>query len=236
MGLLTASEMKLIEVLRSKRTGLDDLYAPEAFHGFFVGLAISPVMIPPGAWITMLFDETKIEFENEDEVNQVMGGILSLYNRINAEVNHPSFRYPFDYRKADKEMVRKIDYWVYGLSEALKLGIGEMFFASDEFDYEKANDEEKNIYSSFGVIYTSAYQDDITPILDDIPPEQRQNITKAHILAGLYSVIPVAVTKIYEYAKKHAPDIVNKHARAEYLHRKVGRNEPCPILNAITET
>lgn len=228
MELFTDSEKKLIELLRSKGADEDAMFIPETLHGFFIGLAISPILIMPGKWISFLFDENNIDFDSEEEVKRMMEGVFSLYNRINSKVSDESFRFPFDYSNLNKDVIRRIDDWVYGLSKALRLGIGGMFFARDDFDYEKANDEEKNIFNSYGVVMTAANTDDIIPILDEMPDEKRENITKAHVLAGLYSVLPLSVTKIYEYSRKNDAQFTRMPEKAVSVHRKVGRNEPCP--------
>jgi uncharacterized protein len=215
-------------LLRSKGDDKDGMFIPETLHGFFIGLAISPIMVMPSQWISFLFDENNIEFESEQEMQLIMAGVFSLYNRFNSKVRDESFRFPFDYSNLNEADIGKIDDWVYGLAYALRLGIEGMFFVKDDFDYEKASDEEKNIFSSYGVVMTAANSDDITTFLEEMPDEKRENITKEHLLAGLYSVLPLSVTKIYEYSRKKGAQFTRVPEKAGSAHRKVGRNDPCP--------
>jgi len=59
------------------------------FHelqGFLFTIASSPETIPTSEWLQLISDDEDIGFEDEDEAQQILNGIMALYNDVNTSV------------------------------------------------------------------------------------------------------------------------------------------------------
>lgn len=69
------------------------------FHelqGFLFTIASSPETVPTSDWLPMISDEQDIDFEDENEAQQVLNAIMTLYNEVNTAVLKRSQKLPFD--------------------------------------------------------------------------------------------------------------------------------------------
>jgi uncharacterized protein len=58
----------------------DDWMPSAMLDGFLAGVAVSPNLIPPSAWIPEILGETPIE--SEDQARRVLSAITARYNEI----------------------------------------------------------------------------------------------------------------------------------------------------------
>ncbi|RJQ46962.1 MAG: YecA family protein [Gaiellales bacterium] len=54
--------------------------------GFLLAVGCSPEIIMPSEWMPVVFGGNEPEYEDEDEAREILGALMSLYNRVAAEI------------------------------------------------------------------------------------------------------------------------------------------------------
>jgi len=60
-------------------------------HGFLAAIISGPSLVMPSEWIDFL-DLNSVEFDSPDEIQQIMGTIMALYNNICYQFQNQIFR------------------------------------------------------------------------------------------------------------------------------------------------
>lgn len=77
----------------------------QELQGFLFAVACSPELIPPPAWLAIISNERDIGFRDENEAQQIMGVIMSLYNDINGFVFERSDHLPLAANSGSKSKI-----------------------------------------------------------------------------------------------------------------------------------
>jgi uncharacterized protein len=95
----------------------------EVLDGFIAGLLVCPEMIPPSAWLPLVWNERDDDpvFENAAHANKVLGLVMEHYNRVARALNEA----PGDYAPIFAVDQRNDDVlwelWIEGFDTAVKL-------------------------------------------------------------------------------------------------------------------
>lgn len=54
--------------------------------GFLFAVCSSPEPIQPSEWLPLVFDDQEADYQSLEEAREILGAIMSLYNRVNGEV------------------------------------------------------------------------------------------------------------------------------------------------------
>jgi yecA family protein len=237
--MLTPKETKTIEQLLSLVEEYEDAITLKEFEGFMFGLAMTPDVILPSEWLPFIFGEEGPEFESEQQVQEMMGCLMRVYNKGVNKFHTGQLVFPFQLDKMKSGEVAEIHDWVYGLSEALYLRDETWDF--DRYDH--LSEEEKDaLYTcltsidAFGsedlqeTLIEEGVDEIINDLLDDHLSKKLSQREKIDIL--LMSHLPHAVTALIEHAYVIDEQIRESRNSSGGLRpvkrEKVGRNQPCP--------
>ncbi len=70
-------------------------------QGFLFAVASAPDLVPPSEWMPVVFDEHEPVYADMDEAQAVLGGLMELYNAVNASVLARGTVLPADCRFRD---------------------------------------------------------------------------------------------------------------------------------------
>lgn len=83
---MTKNETRLLtEFLEDPKRPTGTLRFHE-LQGFLFTITSSPETIPTSEWLPLISDDEDIGFKNEDEAQQILNGIMTLYNDVNTSV------------------------------------------------------------------------------------------------------------------------------------------------------
>ena len=65
-------------------------------QGFLFTVVSAPEMVPPSAWLLIIFGEEEASFASPAEAKRILGQVMALYNTTNAAVLDPPTLLPAD--------------------------------------------------------------------------------------------------------------------------------------------
>ena len=68
----------------------------QELQGFLFAVACSPETIPPSEWLPAIGDDEDLRFQDDSEMQKIMGLIIALYNGINCSAMERSKSMPLD--------------------------------------------------------------------------------------------------------------------------------------------
>lgn len=83
LRMLSKSEIKVLAEFLDGPERPDGTFTFQELQGFLFAVACSPELVPPSDWFPIISDEKDIAFNDEEESQQIMSLIMSLYNGIN---------------------------------------------------------------------------------------------------------------------------------------------------------
>jgi uncharacterized protein len=88
--------------------------------GFLTGIAIGPELIKPSEWLPAIWGDDEPVFENEEQVQTVIGAIMGRYNEILRELDtDPEAYAPIVWKGPDGEVIAAD--WAEGFRDAVRL-------------------------------------------------------------------------------------------------------------------
>lgn len=55
-------------------------------HGLLFALVCTPDLVKPSEWLPLIFGDEDVNFGDKEEVNEIFGALMALYNQISSEV------------------------------------------------------------------------------------------------------------------------------------------------------
>jgi uncharacterized protein len=92
--MLSKSEINVLAEFLVGPERPDGTFTFQKLQGFLFAVACSPELIPPSDWFPVISDEKDIALNDEEEAQQIMSLIMSLYNAINEAALNRSNRMP----------------------------------------------------------------------------------------------------------------------------------------------
>ncbi len=88
--------------------------------GFLTGIAIGPELIKPSEWLPAIWGDDEPVFENEEQVQTVIGAIMGRYNEILRELDtDPEAYTPIVWKGPDGQVIAAD--WAEGFRDAVRL-------------------------------------------------------------------------------------------------------------------
>jgi uncharacterized protein len=177
--------------------------------GFLTGIAIGPELIKPSEWLPAIWGDDEPVFEDEEQVQTVIGAIMGRYNEILRELDtDPEAYAPIFWEGPDGEVIAAD--WAEGFRDAVRL-------RQDAWQ-PLFEDRQANVM--------------LTPImvLCDDPeggsPLELDPEVSAALQAEAANRIPGCVVGMQGFWKERRGRPKAGPGRAKSA--KVGRNDPCP--------
>ena len=254
--MFTAQEKKNLKGLLSRVSNSEEFTTLDGLHGYLFGLAIIPEPIMPSEWIPTFFGENMPVVKNEQDANDMFGGLFSAYNRITVLNQKGKLVFPFDLDTFKQKDIQRMREWAHGFYLATSLrfetwGMADDEDLDDELDEEAPfedmtqeeeedfegeedfEDDEDEITTCFAVVMGVAFPDRIPELFDrtDDNPEH------SSVEAGLFVMLPEAIGTLQDYANSVRKGSGNMDDMAADNYPgtpqpvtvdKIGRNDPCP--------
>lgn len=202
--------LKLLDKLLA---GLPDDIEPmlaSELDGFLTGIIVSPDMIMPGEWLTMVWggddEDASPAFEDIDEANKVIGLIMEHYNSIISDLNGGCYAPVFDIDTRHDEILWEI--WIDGFGAAMALRPDSWLALA-----ESSDEEVRFAISGLSALGTISQGE------CDLPESQIEDLTN---LAP--ELIPIWVESLHVWRLENVSAPPPQQRRSI----KVGRNDPCP--------
>jgi uncharacterized protein len=223
---MTPEQEAALEAFLSRPTNREGTLSLGEVRGFLFAVAAVPDLVKPSEWIPFIFCGEEPEFESMEQAEQVMGGLMSLYNEINAVVRAEGPRQPagWEFREdllANLEPDAPVSEWSRGFS-AGHLWLEESW---DEFLTEEYSEE-------LGAILTTLTFFSSRSLAEKLVKESGKPPSSLETLAAkLRELFPEALTG---YARMGSAiwkavcraGLVNGEPAA--AENRIGRNQPCP--------
>jgi uncharacterized protein len=189
-------------------------------RGFLFAIASAPELIPPSEWIPLVFGNQEPRFDTKEHAEQILGGLMALYNEINAEVFDGEVRLPEDCRFRDDllsnmEEDAPVSQWSRGFIRGHSW-LNEIW---DELLPDELEEE-------FGALFlTLSFFASRRVAEQFLAEETTERISLIDMARALRKVFPDAMAgyahlgrSIHQALMEHPPEEVGR----------VGRNDPCP--------
>ncbi len=229
--LFSAHEKKDLARLLSKAVDPEDAFNLEELHGFLFGLAIIPVLIKPSEWLPVVFGEEMMEFESQEEAEEMMATLFRVCNRFYEEHHRGKLFFPFGIGDLETGDLTRISDWAHGLYVSMTLRPETWTIGREASDEERLTEEEQELVSSCGIIMGVAEPDRIPEIFEKADSDTEASEKDLHLEATLFAMLPSAVATLQAHAKQKADE---HQSLMSLLHKsanstpKIGRNDPCP--------
>ena len=216
--MFTAQEKKNLKILLSRITDRDEVMTLDGLHGYLYGLAIIPEPVMPSEWLPGFFGESMPMVENEQEANDMFGGLFSAYNRMMEENQLGKLGFPFNLDTFKPKDIQRMRAWAHGFYSATSLR-SEIWRMDDDEDLddelyeetqfegmvknvgvgeggEEFEDDDDDMTVCFAVVLGVAFPDRISELF-----ERRDGTTQdSNIEASLFAMLPDAIATLQDYA------------------------------------
>lgn len=199
--------------------------------GILHAVAITPEVMMPSEWLPVIFGGGMPEFDGIGRAQEVMNGMMSVYNRYMSRFQNGSLTFPFDMAKLKTGDLEEIEAWAGGFDEGLRLR-ADIWLPGDPD--RPLSEEDEDLYSSIAIVHAAANPDEVDNIFDHSKSEVAEIREKGHdpedLLVSVFAILPKAVETLTELGMQLDQERISTTlpAREPVRSKKVGRNEPCP--------
>jgi uncharacterized protein len=243
--MFTATEKKNLKQLLDCAVNKDEVLTLDGLHGYLYGLTIIPEPVMPSEWLPGIFGEEMLEVDSEEQGNQLLGSLFTVYNRMTVENEDGEMNFPFDFGTIKTKDVQRIREWARGFFQAISMRPYIWGMPNDEeldddlYEDEPLVDEEfddeAEMAACYAVVMGVAFPDTIPEMLEhdegNLIPLDRDDTEQE---AKLFAMLPDAVFGLQKYANGVRDNM--RALRADNYPEppkprkveKIGRNDPCP--------
>jgi yecA family protein len=203
------------------------------FHelqGFLFAIASSPETIPPSEWLPLIGNDADLDFANQNEAQQILGLVMTLFNQVNTSVLDRSNTLPPGCAFA-KDILKNFDddssisQWSRGFSSGHNW-LAEVWdgFLFGELDEEcGATVMVLSFFESKRL--ANAYFKDMKPRKHKTGDESFENFAKT-----MREMFPDALASYSNIGRSIFEAVLEygTAGREPVESTKIGRNEPCP--------
>ncbi len=194
-------------------------------QGFLFTVVSAPEMVPPSAWLPIIFGEEEASFASPAEAKRILGQIMALYNTTNAAVLDPPTLLPADCPLRDDVLANfedeaPIAQWSRGFLHG-HLWLEELW---EEFLPKELAEELDAMLMALGFFSSRQTAEDF---LAETTTGEQSLETMAD---AIHRVLPRAVAQ-YAQLGRSISTVSAEHEwdKPEVTHHaKIARNEPCP--------
>jgi uncharacterized protein len=177
--------------------------------GFLTGIAIGPELIKPSEWLPAIWGDDEPVFENEEQVQAVIGAIMGRYNEILRELDtDPEGYEPVFWEGPDGEVIAAD--WAEGFVDAIRLRPEA---------WRPLLEDREALILLMPILALCGDAEGGSPL--ELDPEE-----DADLLAQAPDLIPACVVGMHGFWKERRGQPKAGSGRAKSA--KVGRNDPCP--------
>jgi uncharacterized protein len=177
--------------------------------GFLTGIAIGPELIKPSEWLPAIWGDDEPVFENEEQVQTVIGAIMGRYNEILRELDtDPEGYEPVFWEGPDGEVIAAD--WAEGFVDAIRLRPEA---------WRPLLEDREALILLMPILALCGDAEGGSPL--ELDPEE-----DADLLAQAPDLIPACVVGMHGFWKERRGQPKAGSGRAKSA--KVGRNDPCP--------
>jgi yecA family protein len=236
----TASQKKALKNLLAMSQDPDTTLSYDELLGYMFGLAITPDMLVPSEWMPIIFGGDLPDFSTTEQMEQMTGCLLEVYNNFISDFQDNKLNFPFDIEKLKESQFETLYEWVSGFEEALALR-EELW---DPEEYPDLTDRKKEeLYHSMMTIQGLVDPVEVMDYFQNMPDElfkeafsgtgTELNDREVQIQLFLMASLPLAIETFLEHAhiveKKRQQQLIKRaDSPTPPLSVKVGRNAPCP--------
>jgi uncharacterized protein len=195
-------------------------------RGFLFAVAAAPDLVQPSEWVPCIFAGEEPEFENMDEVQRIMGTLLSLYNEANDVVQTEGERQPrgCTFREdllSNLEPDAEVSLW----SRGFVAGHTWLEESWEPYMIEAVEEEMGAVLTTLSFFASRSTAEEL------LRESGRPEASLEEAAAKFRSVFPDAVTGYAQVGMVirravHEADRHREEAKGKYS--GVGRNQPCP--------
>jgi uncharacterized protein len=177
--------------------------------GFLTGIAIGPELIKPSEWLPAIWGDDEPVFEDEEQVQTVIGAIMGRYNEILRELDtNPEAYEPLFWEGPDGEVIAAD--WAEGFVDAIRLRPEA---------WQPLLKNRDALILLMPILALCGDAEGGSPL--ELDPEEG-----ADLLAQAPELIPACVVGIHGFWKERRGR--HKAGPRQARSSKVGRNDPCP--------
>lgn len=177
--------------------------------GYFVGLIVSPDLVPQSQWLKAVWGGATPEFEDATALQHFLDLLMRHYNDVLSSLDIPGGYEPvFDVDTRSGETLWEL--WIEGFSKAMKL-------APKGWNRIRASDDAGPKAALAGILELAAFADGRSALTSS--EENRWDLEAPDL-------IPIWVQMLHEWRLEND---FNRPAKAR---ERVGRNDPCPCGSA----
>ena len=190
-------------------------------QGFLFTVVSAPEMVPPSAWLPVIFHGNEAGFASPDQAQEILGQIMALYNTINAAVLDPPTLLPADCPLQDDVLANFEDtapmtQWSRGFLYGHQW-LEELW---EECLPEELADELAAILMTLSFFSSRE-------MAEDFLAESTTGDQTLEAMAGaIHRVVPGAVAQ-YAHMGRSIATVLAEHDAKPAHSTKVGRNDPC---------
>ena len=194
-------------------------------QGLLFTVVSAPEMVPPSAWLPIIFGGDEAGFTSPEQAQEILGQIMALYNTINAAVLDPPMLLPADCPLRDDVLANfeddaPIAQWSRGFLHGHQW-LEELW---EECLPKELEEELDTTLAALGFFSSRE-------IAEGFHAEATTDEQSFEAMAAaLHQVLPKAVAQ-YAHMGRSIAEVLAEHEveAAEPAHQpKAGRNEPCP--------
>ena len=194
-------------------------------QGFLFTVVSAPEMVPPSAWLPIIFGEEEASFASPAEAKEILGQIMALYNTTNAAVLDPPTLLPADCPLRDDVLANfedeaPIAQWSRGFLR------GHQWL---EDLWEETLPEE--LQEELDATLTALSFFSSREMAEGFPAEAARGEQSLEAMAdAIHRVLPSAVAQYAQMGRSIATVLAEPEwdEPEQTHHAKIARNEPCP--------
>lgn len=237
--MITAKQKKTLKKLLSLAPTPEETFTYDELLGYLFGVAITPDIILPSEWLPAIFGGEAPVYDSMDQVQEMHGCLMQVYNIFNAAFHAGTLAFPYDFTRLNAKDFDSINEWVFGFEEAMTLR-SEIWEPEEQphLPKEMAND----VFSSLMVIQGLTDPEAADEIFGGLPQElsldtfpgldAEDDDKSAQLYALLLASLPTAIETLQNYAQfieaKRQRNLTGRNTPIPIRSQKTGRNDPCP--------
>ena len=194
-------------------------------QGLLFTVVSAPEMVPPSAWLPIIFGGDEAGFTSPEQAQEILGQIMALYNTINAAVLDPPMLLPADCPLRDNVLANfEDDAPIAEWSRGFLRGHQRLEELWEECLPEELEEELDATVVALSFFSSREMAEGFHA--EAIADEQSFEA----MAAALHQVVPKAVAQ-YAHMGRSIAKVLAEHEWDEperTHHAKIARNEPCP--------
>jgi len=204
----TQKEKKQLQHLLKLAPNPSSCMSYDELLGLLYGLAITPDIIAPSEWLSVIFDDEIPEFASPQQMEEMISALVQTYNRMVTAYNENKLEFPFIYTEMSEADIEKMYEWVSGLDDAMFLR--EELWDPEESTYLTDRGREELYYSLIilrGLLdpdevqdfFEALPEDEFLAMLPDINLTEIDKETQIQYL--LMAALPLAVETLQQHSR-----------------------------------